>query len=111
MHQTSAEQTNIIADKFSDFYHQEVRPDAEAAQNPIAVQDTTSQELPEKKHNVMLQKSQQRKDQTTVEINSVPPTPLLELNEPEFRSKSLRAPNSSNECVHPGGILSFRLDD
>jgi hypothetical protein len=96
MPQISAEQTNIIADKLSDFYHQEVRPDAEAAQNPIALQDTISQEMPEKKHNIMLQDSQQRKDQTTVEVNSVPPTPLLELNDPEFRSKSLRPPNSSN---------------
>jgi hypothetical protein len=95
MPQISAEQTNIIADKFSDFYHREVRPDAEAAQNPIAVQDTISQEMLEKKHNIMLQDSQQKKGQTTVEINSVPPTPLLELNDPEFRSKSPRPPHSS----------------
>lgn len=96
MPQISAEQTNIIADKFSDFYHREVRPDPEAAQNPSAVHDTASQEMPEKKHDTMFQDSQHKKDQTTVEVNSVPPTPLLELNDPEYRSKSPRPPNSSN---------------
>jgi shikimate 5-dehydrogenase len=96
--QFPTEQTNAMADKFSDFYHREVipSPDAEAAQTLSAVQDATSQEIPEKKHDTTFQDSQQKKDQTTVEVNSVPPTPLLELNDPQYRSKSTRPPISRN---------------
>ena len=79
----SAKRTNFIADKFSDSYHRTTKPDPEMAKNHNALQDTSSQDLPEKK------------DNATVQVNSVPPTPLLGLNGLQYQSTSPRPPYSS----------------
>jgi len=77
-----------VADKLSDFYRREVQPDAEAAQNLNTLQETTSPATLDQEHDMKFQDLPQKQDQTTIEVNSVPPTPFLELNDPGFQNQS-----------------------